>query len=203
MKYGYSGADYSDLIKNYKVVDNKIVISYLDGSVYDMPYTRDNEKLLIEFMLEQAIDRSEATTLFRENCLVLGKSMLALSAVTSVGAMSHFINMSTIDTPTVKACCATAGVGLSIFSLIEGGISWRYFDKVRELEKYDIYLSIRNDIRNASKKRLFEGVKRQEELNINTLDKFSLRDLKRINNNLKSCLDCAYIDSDKARSLKK
>lgn len=202
MKYGYEGADCSKLIKKYEISDNKIIITYLDGSVYTMPYSIENEKDILDLMLEQAKDRSKATTIFRQNSF--GKHMLSLGAISSAGAISYFLGMSVIDMPSAKACCAAAGVALSACSLVEGAISLRYFDQIKELEKYDIYLSIREDIKLANKKKLFKGINKECNLYINTLDNFSLRDLKKIKKNLKSSIDFGYyIDYDRVYSLKK
>lgn len=61
------------------------------------------------------------------------------------------------------------------------------YAEIKELEKYAIYLSIRAKLNNITDYRLFNGVKSQEILlNINTLDNYSLKDIRRIRNNLKN-----------------
>lgn len=56
--------------------------------------------------------------------------------------------------------------------------------EIAELEKYDIYLSIRELLyQSGLGSRLFNGVK-VNELNINTLDSYSLEDIKMIANTL-------------------
>ena len=42
MKYGYANASTEKLIQNYKISHNKIVITFLDGSSYEIPFTKEN-----------------------------------------------------------------------------------------------------------------------------------------------------------------
>ena len=58
MKYGYEGADLSELINNYKVEGDKIVVTFLDKSTFEVALTEGTEKTLLEEMLKQAYDRS-------------------------------------------------------------------------------------------------------------------------------------------------
>ncbi|MCI8778735.1 MAG: hypothetical protein HFI87_06270 [Bacilli bacterium] len=81
MKYGYDGISNDQLIKNYKISDNKIVITFLDNSNYEIALTKENENNLLNTMLEQAQDRDQSTILFnlqmkRKNILQLQSSML-------------------------------------------------------------------------------------------------------------------------------
>ena len=62
-------------------------------------------------------------------------------------------------------------------------------DHNHELEKYALYLEMKDDfeyvLENSNYHDLFNGVKSDEQvLNINTLDNFSLKDIKKINSNL-------------------
>jgi len=65
----------------------------------------------------------------------------------------------------------------------------RIKNKKEELKKYAIYLDMKeeldNILENSNYHDLFNGVKSDEQvLNINTLDNFSLKDIKKINSNL-------------------
>lgn len=56
-----------------------------------------------------------------------------------------------------------------------------------ELEKYDIYLKIKSKLENIDNSTLFNEIKKSKNtipLNINTLDNYSLSDIKNIRYNL-------------------
>ena len=54
MKYGYAYANLGELIRNYKVSNDKIIITFLDGSSKEIPFTEQNEAELLNEMLKQA-----------------------------------------------------------------------------------------------------------------------------------------------------
>lgn len=77
---------------------------------------------------------------------------------------------------------------MTLFGTISNSIIYKDYDQIiNELKKYNIYLSIREELeKNISEPNLFNWVKnQQEELNINTLDNYSLNDLIAIQKNLK------------------
>lgn len=65
MKYGYIGADNSELIQKFQKSDNKIIVTFLDGSTRTLPLTEEYEKNLLEIMLKQAIERSQSDALLQ------------------------------------------------------------------------------------------------------------------------------------------
>lgn len=71
-------------------------------------------------------------------------------------------------------------------------------DEVKESEKHDIHLSIRESLEAIDNSNIFNGTKKQEmPLNINTLDGYSLSDMKKIRKNLKRREEYkSYFDKD-------
>ena len=59
MKYGYEGVSLSDIVEEYHILNNRIVIKYLDGGIKSIEYTPENEQNTLNLMLEQAIRRNE------------------------------------------------------------------------------------------------------------------------------------------------
>lgn len=87
----------------------------------------------------------------------------------------------------VGTCCT---IGVDIVSIL--GTKFFFKEKQKEkkeAQKYKMYLYSRDGIEdNIDNPNLFRGVKNKEkELNINTLDNYSLEDLKTIKSNLKRC----------------
>ncbi len=45
-----------ETIQNYTTSDNKIIITFFDGSTYELPLTEDNEKRILNEMVKQTQD---------------------------------------------------------------------------------------------------------------------------------------------------
>ena len=73
-------------------------------------------------------------------------------------------------------------------------------NEINELEKYDIYLQIKSKLENTNNPNLFNGIKKSKlitPLNINTLDNYSLNDIKKVRDNLEKCEQYqSYFDED-------
>lgn len=184
MKYGYNGAELGELIKNYKTSNDKIVITFLDGSNYEIPLTEENEIDLLKQMLEQAEVRSRTSSIYvlkqkRKKALILTMIQVGFTLVS-------IINASTNDSKGIKVFASILS-GITALTVVANGLNYKFInDEIKELEKYDIYLQIRARLENIGDPNLFNGIKKQEApLNINTLDSYSLNDIKKIRDNLK------------------
>lgn len=184
MKYGYSFAELEDIIENYKTSKDKIIITFLDGSNYEIPLTEKNERDLLNQMIEQARVRSNSSALYdakekRKKTLMWTISQISFTVL-------NIILFSTSDIKAMRVFTGVLGSIIAITAVIDG-FGYKFTcDEIKELEKYDIYLSIMSKLENATDPNLFNGVKKQEEpLNINTLDNYSLKDIKKIRDNLK------------------
>ena len=141
MKYGYDYDSLNELIDNYKVDNNKIIIIYLDGSIEERILNSDEEKLLLSQMLRQAKIRNQSDMYSN---LKQEKVMLTswLVAITS----NLFLDTSSLFNDSIgsimKSILATLGCINSV-CIVYGGIKYNLLNKkLDELEKYDIYLSI-------------------------------------------------------------
>lgn len=188
MKYGYIGIGVheSELIQNYEILDNKIIITYLDGSKKEEPFTKKNEKKLLCKMLKQAKDRSKSLEL--NNIKKVREERIFSDVLTETGLGSLLLtNLIYQNNPgnIRDLSIIIAGLGFSAIA-VTSILSYKSkSDKIKELEKYDIYLAIRKQLENSTDPNLFDGVKSKEKiLNINTLDHYSLNDLKKIRDNL-------------------
>ena len=182
MKYGYEGADLSELINNYKIEGDKIVITYLDKSTFDVAFTESTEKTLLEEMLKQAYDRNAS----EEMCLAQKRKRRATMLIvyeTIVGALVgvlSFINKDELQTLDILFLEADA------MFITLNGIDYKIQkSEIEELEKYDLYLNMRSKIVGVPNEILLNGIKSDERgISINNLDNFSLSDGKRINQNI-------------------
>lgn len=184
MKYGYEGAETGELIQNYKTSNDKIIITFLDGSNYEIPLTQENENDLLNQMLEQAQERSESSSLYDAK---KRRIKALIWTITQVGfTMLSIFNYFNADSKG-KRIFNSVIAGITALTVVIDGLSYKFSnDEIKELEKYDIYLSIRERLENANDPNLFNGIIKQGvQLNINTLDNYSLNDIKKIRDNLK------------------
>ena len=191
MKYGYEEKSYKELIENYKVSGDKIVITFLDGTKNEILLTKENERELLSKMIKQAQERSESSALYiakiRKKTLtnfvtiIMGGILLDFAIVSATTA-GNSIFMGNVTESIAAILGSITGVCLVI-----GGIQYSFNDEIEELEKYNIYLSIRDELEKCiSDFDLFSGVEKMtEKFNINTLDEYTLEDLIQISNNLK------------------
>lgn len=185
MKYGYKGAESSELIRCYESTANgKIIITFLDGSNFEIPLTEDNINELRKEMLEQAQKRSKAVSLDmlrtkRTQTLV---ELMILSGM-SVSSSTFPLYDDSVGVRVVSGILS----GIAAVTAVVCGVEYKFRnDEIKELEKYDIYLSIRERLETINDPNLFNGIKQHEgPLNINTLDNYSLSEIKTIRDNLK------------------
>lgn len=93
----------------------------------------------------------------------------------------------------------------SIFGVTIGSLKYKIQnDKIEEVRKYAMYLSIRERLENIYDYNLFNGIKEPKlPLNINTLDNYSLYDIKRISNNLEKCEKYSFGKNNSNRTIVK
>lgn len=183
MKFGYNYEQLSELINNYSKEEDKIIIRFLDGSEEEIPLTKENEKNLIQRMLIQAQNRSDSD--IRESLNKQKKSVIGLSAAMLSMSIMNFANELRDINDFFRLIFGLIGANTIIFFIISGKLYVIFNDKLQELDKYDIYLSMYEELEEYKDKfDVYDGVNNYEELNINTIDNFTLDAVKRIKYNL-------------------
>ena len=199
MKHGYNGANQEEIIKNYEKNDDKIIINFLDGGMYEVPLTKQNEINLLDKMFYQATERNNNLSIDELkkikkifingaviNSVLCGQSVLIGSAVDPESIISKFAAF-------IFGCARGSAMAYSIEYILLA-------NRIMELEKYDIYLKIKSKLEKIDNPTLFNGIKKSKNitpLNINTLDNYSLSDIKNIRDNLKKYEKYqSYFDSE-------
>lgn len=133
-------------------------------------------------MLEQAYDRSESSAL--HDAQEKRKKLLKCAALEMWLILLSVVNAAIFNN--MRICASIFGCLTGIIAIgYSAGYKFKT-DEIKELEKYDIYLLMREALeKNIENPNLFNGVKNQQEvLNINTLDDYSLSDIKTVQSNL-------------------
>ena len=183
MKYGYAYANLGELIRNYKVSNDKIIITFLDGSSKEIPFTEQNEAELLNEMLKQAkimrMNKSE------HDLKVEKYDVIRMIPITFL----DYVTANNSDTYQVVRTLSGVFCGLTALTIVTSSFIYNLkANELNELKKYKMYLDMKEDI-DKTDAYLFKGVKTKEmPLNINTLDNYSLNDIKQIRNNLNDSL---------------
>lgn len=189
MKY-FDEEERYKVIENYEIKNGKIIIKYLDGHKSDfLPYSIELEKNILKLMEEQAIKRDLK---YKEYLDALDKNSFSkkiktgLWTIPSIAMLPFFYEA--ISTTSMYDdvftgllfCVSVATLALNVKDLGRN-------NKVRnELIKYHIYLNIKEKLDKYDKEKVFSGVNKRN-LDINTLDNFSLKDIEKIRSNLFFC----------------
>lgn len=188
MNYGYDGKSGNAIIKNYSKVDNMIIITHLDGTLSSMDLTEENEEKIQNEMINQAVERSNSKRYDEASkkadyylCVTIMNSLFMIDTLNDINKYKDNLRYACIG--------ITAAFGLT--AIYDFKKLKSKYDEKRDIQKYDIFLSLISDIeKNSSNQDLYDNVSRKEkEININTLDSFSLNDLKHMKKNLERIKD--------------
>ena len=195
MQFGYGDADLGTLIKEYEIISNdEIVITFLDGSRYTTPNTKENEKKILATMLQQAKERDETIDLVsKKSDRATSFALISLLFCLDITKPYDSITVKTIGLMTKMTT-------LFYFLFKETDRSIRF----EEYEKYSIYLKNKDKIESLDEKIVFAGIDNDDlELNINTLDLYSLKELKKIRANIKKEETFSSLPKDTIKILNK
>lgn len=188
MKYGYDGAKSSDIIDNYRKGDSEIIITFLDGSIKTVPLNNTYETRIKNLMLKQAEDRNNSDEAKVENHYknffnFTSSGMSVASALFIIAVLSSrtYDSKSAFYNALIAFVISVTGVGVYI-SDKEVKLSK---EEINDIKKYSIYLASREKLENYKNNlKLYRGIEYRGELDINTLDYYSLSDMLKIEKNL-------------------
>ena len=186
MKYYNWEVDYQDiLIKNYEITGDvdtgsKIVVNFTDGGYYTIPLTDENEKNVIDKMIEQADECSNNRMHYEK------KRKKNLDYIYRLVAM-EIINTVLITASQDVALKIISGIAMGIagIGIISAKVHYNLnTDELEDIKKYSIYLAMRETLeKNSDNPNLYNGLEFSP-LTINTIDNFSLNDVKKVKSNL-------------------
>lgn len=195
MQFGYGDADLGTLIKEYEIINNdEIVITFLDGSRYITPNTKENEKKILETMLDQAKERDKNIDLVsKKSDRATSFALISLLFCLDITKPYDSITLKTIGLMTKMTT-----LFYFLFKEIDHSI------RFEEYEKYSIYLNNKDKIESLDERVVFSGIDNDDlELNINTLDLYSLKELKKIRANIKKEETFSSLPKDTIKILNK
>ena len=162
MNYSYDNSKNNEIIKGYNIVEDKIIVTFLDDSSVEMDssYLEKIKKL----MYKQALEREQ---MINKEELVYNKKktfdwMLAQLSLTTLYTSSFLITDSIMAK--VLAIFLT---GTSSILTISDGLEYKSLRKeLNELEKYSLFLKMNKED--------------QKKIGIDRLDNLSLKDARKL-----------------------
>ena len=187
MKYSYKGANKSETIKKYDIKNNNIVVSYLSNRKEYFDYSKEKELLLQEKMILQAIERNNNldNNYFVKKILEYAFYMILETTISFI-ISNNYTKAESLNNNTLMLLNGTLQL-LNDILFIYTGINVIRFDKRNdEFTKYRIYLSILNELKDyVNNEELLKNINNKKDiLNINNLDSYSLKEIKKIEDNL-------------------
>ena len=189
MKHGYSSENESDLIDHFKVIDDKIEITYLDNSFEYIDFNDENINKLLEKELNQAKVRQNPFVIYsayekrNRSFFEVVSWSICLGLIELCGYIEH--HSLALDSYLKWFVLVMLGGSLVKLKLNQ--------EEVTELKKYGIYLDIYDKINNnCFGNSLYKGLKGPDTKNINNIDSFSLKYLKGLRANLTKLEDYWY-----------
>lgn len=189
MKFWDEYCNKGEIIDNYEKSESSIIINYLDGSNYVLPLSKENENKIMDLMIKQAIlrdctknfeDIQDKKKITFQNQIVSGLATIAF------GGIAFLANKNEKDLITFIASIETIISGITF--IINGLAFMVNSEELNELVKYHLYLEYKERLdKEIDNINLFEGIRGNTILNINTLDNYSLDEIKKIIANLKRC----------------
>lgn len=189
MKFWDEYCNKGEIIDNYEKSESSIIINYLDGSNYVLPLSKENENKIMDLMIKQAIlrdctknfeDIQDKKKITFQNQIVSGLATIAF------GGIAFLANKNEKDLITLIASIETIISGITF--IINGLAFMVNSEELNEIVKYHLYLEYKERLdKEIDNINLFEGIRSNTILNINTLDNYSLDEIKKIIANLKRC----------------
>lgn len=162
MNYSYDNSKNNEIIKGYNIVEDKIIVTFLDDSSVELDSSYlENIK---ELMYKQALEREQ---LVNKDELVYNKKksfdwMLAQLSLTTLYTSSFLIT----DSIVAKAL-AIFLAGTSSILTISDGLEYKSLkEELNELEKYSLFLKMSKE--------------KQDKIGIDRLDNLSLDDARKL-----------------------
>lgn len=168
MNYSYDNSRNNEIIKEYNIVDDEIIVTFLDGSSVEMDYSY-LEKIK-KLMYKQALEREQMTD----------KSELAYNKKKSFDWMLAQLSLTTLYTSSflitdsiVAKVLAIFLTGTSSILTISDGLEYKSLRKeLNELEKYSLFLKMNKE----DQKKI--GIDRLDNLSLKDARKFVKKDIK-------------------------
>ena len=182
--------DKKTFILNYEIKDNEIIVHLADGNTYIVPYTKDNEKKVLDTMEKQVATKSND---FKNQ--QLEKTWTATKFMVGV-AIALILSLLTLS-----GIYLAVAIGIFTMSEILAVVKFNKIDaKIKDVNKNSSYYkneldlnkelatnkNILNKVNEKTKEYVTSILNNNEKLDINKIDKIPSEDIMKMIENLES-----------------
>ena len=169
--YTLNKEDKRTFILNYEIKDNKIIVNFASGKKYEVPYTEENEKIILTLMEEQVLNSKRNLGKFKNASKVffaipvISLCFFILGYDTSVAELSKYF----------FTCCYVCSITLSLCG------AFYYRGLAKDIQKNLLFLNYEDLFK--SKEKTDDDVLTEEEtvretITLNDIDKMSYNEVK-------------------------
>ena len=174
--YTLNKEDERTFILNYEVKDNKIIVNFASGKKYEVPYTEEDEKIILTLMKEQ-VNNTEKFEKTAKKKLKVTTGWIIYSIVNIVFDATILLTGSS-TAPAVQVICGSLLIlsgTLETYALVD------IKTKLKDLKKNKLFLNYEDLFK--SKEKTDDDVLTEEEIvretiTLNDIDKMSYNEVK-------------------------
>lgn len=203
--YTLNKEDERTFILNYEVKDNKIIVNFASGKKYEVPYTEEDEKIILTLMKEQ-VNNTERFEKTAKKKLKVTTGWIIYSIVNIVFDATILLTGSS-TAPAVQVICGSLLIlsgTLETYALVD------IKTKLKDLKKNKLFLNYEDLFKSKEKTdddALTEEEIVRETITLNDIDKMSYNEVKEMVDiaifNDDIGLDFTEVPKAKARVLRK
>ena len=203
--YTLNKEDERTFILNYEVKDNKIIVNFASGKKYEVPYTEEDEKIILTLMKEQ-VNNTEKFEKTAKKKLKVTTGWIIYSIVNIVFDATILLTGSS-TAPAVQVICGSLLIlsgTLETYALVD------IKTKLKDLKKNKLFLNYEDLFKSKEKTdddALTEEEIVRETITLNDIDKMSYNEVKEMVDiaifNDDIGLDFTEVPKAKARVLRK
>ena len=174
--YTLNKEDERTFILNYEVKDNKIIVNFASGKKYEVPYTEEDEKIILTLMKEQ-VNNTEKFEKTAKKKLKVTTGWIIYSIVNIVFDATILLTGSS-TAPAVQVICGSLLIlsgTLETYALVD------IKTKLKDLKKNKLFLNYEDLFK--SKEKTDDDILTEEEIvretiTLNDIDKMSYNEVK-------------------------
>ena len=174
--YTLNKEDERTFILNYEVKDNKIIVKFASGKKYEVPYTEEDEKIILTLMKEQ-VNNTEKFEKTAKKKLKVTTGWIIYSIVNIVFDATILLTGSS-TAPAVQVICGSLLIlsgTLETYALVD------IKTKLKDLKKNKLFLNYEDLFK--SKEKTDDDILTEEEIvretiTLNDIDKMSYNEVK-------------------------
>ena len=203
--YTLNKEDERAFILNYEVKDNKIIVNFASGKKYEVPYTEEDEKIILTLMKEQVNNTEKFEKAAKKN-LKLFKGWVIFSIANIVFVATILLTGSS-TAPVVQVICGSLFI---LSGILKSCVLVDIKTKLKDLKKNQLFLD-NEDFFKSKEKTNTDALNKEETvretITLNDIDKMSYNEVKemvdiaRFNDDIG--LDFTEVPKAKARVLRK